>query len=192
MIRLFVRPQTQRERNVVRFSAAVCRGGALRDDTKNGCVADYDNYGLSSGYEHIPISDFIRVINFWLYSSSNTLLVIYFALFLLLQYNWPLQKIPEHTIMLFFVTPKFCLRIVFTFSWELKWPQEKLKTMLRQNFGVTNKEHYGKLWYFLEWSIMSYYVLENFKQKNFKVLLTWLLSRWDFFPLGLFDKCVIK
>ena len=59
-----------------------------------------------------------------------------------------------------------------------------------QNFGVTNKEHYGKLWYFLEWSIMSYYVLENFKQKNFKVLLTWLLSRWDFFPLGLFDKCV--
>ena len=39
---------------------------------------------------------------------------------------------------------------------------------------------------------MSYYVLENFKQKNFKVLLTWLLSRWDFFLLGLFDKCVIK
>ena len=29
----------------------------------------------------------------------------------------------------------------------LKWPQEKLKTMLRQNFGVTNKEHYGMLWY---------------------------------------------
>ena len=22
-----------------------------------------------------------------------------------------------------------------------------------QNFGVTNKEHYGMLWYFLEWSI---------------------------------------
>ena len=32
--------------------------------------------------------------------------------------------------------------IVFSFSWELKWPQEKLKTMLKQNFGVTNKEHY--------------------------------------------------
>ena len=31
--------------------------------------------------------------------------------------------------------------------------QEKLKTMLMQNFGVTNKEHYGMLWYFLEWSI---------------------------------------
>ena len=25
--------------------------------------------------------------------------------------------------------------------------------MLMQDFGVTNKEHYGMLWYFLEWSI---------------------------------------
>ena len=25
--------------------------------------------------------------------------------------------------------------------------------MLMQNFWVTNKEHYGMLWYFLEWSI---------------------------------------
>ena len=24
-----------------------------------------------------------------------------------------------------------------------------------QNFGVTNKEHYGMLWYFLEWSIAT-------------------------------------
>ena len=52
-----------------------------------------------------------------------------------------------------FVTPKFCISIVFSFSWELKWPQEKLKTTLTQNFGVTNKGHYGMLWYFLEWSI---------------------------------------
>ena len=28
----------------------------------------------------------------------------------------------------------------------------KLKTMLVQTFGVTNKEHYGMLWYFLEGS----------------------------------------
>ena len=27
--------------------------------------------------------------------------------------------------------------------------------MPMQNFGVTNKEHYGMLWYFLEWSIAS-------------------------------------
>ena len=46
------------------------------------------------------------------------------------------------------------MSIVFSFSRELKWPQEKLKTMLMQNFGVTNKEHYGMLWYFLEWSIV--------------------------------------
>ena len=31
--------------------------------------------------------------------------------------------------------------------------REKLKTMLLQNFGVTNKEHHDMLWYFLEWSI---------------------------------------
>ena len=27
--------------------------------------------------------------------------------------------------------------------------------MLMQTFGVTNKEYYGMLWYFLEWSISS-------------------------------------
>ena len=43
--------------------------------------------------------------------------------------------------MLFFVTPKFCKSIFFSFSWELKWPQEKLKTMLMQNFALTKKEH---------------------------------------------------
>ena len=26
--------------------------------------------------------------------------------------------------------------------------------MLKQNFRVTNKEHYGMLWYFLEWAIL--------------------------------------
>ena len=26
--------------------------------------------------------------------------------------------------------------------------------MLMQNFGVTNKEHYDMLWYFLGWSIL--------------------------------------
>ena len=31
---------------------------------------------------------------------------------------------------------------------------KKLKTMLMQNFGVTIKEHYGMLRYFLEWSIL--------------------------------------
>ena len=26
-------------------------------------------------------------------------------------------------------------------------------TMIMQNFGMTNEEYYGMLWYFLEWSI---------------------------------------
>ena len=54
--------------------------------------------------------------------------------------------------MLFVFHPKFCISIVFSFSWGHFNSQEKLKTMLMQNFGVTNcyKEHYGMLWYF--WS----------------------------------------
>ena len=30
--------------------------------------------------------------------------------------------------------------------------------MLMQNIGVTNKEHYGMLWYFLEWSIECFHL----------------------------------
>ena len=41
-----------------------------------------------------------------------------------------------------------------SFSWDHFNSQEKLKTMLMQKFGVTSKEHYGMLWYFLEWSIL--------------------------------------
>ena len=48
-----------------------------------------------------------------------------------------------------FVTPKFCISIAFSFSWGHFNSKEKLKTMVMQNFGVTNKEHYGMLWYFL-------------------------------------------
>ena len=43
--------------------------------------------------------------------------------------------------------------IVFSFSWGHFNSQEKLKTVIMQHFGVTNKEHYGMLWYFLEWAI---------------------------------------
>ena len=45
------------------------------------------------------------------------------------------------------------MHIVFSFSQGHFNSKEKLKTVLMQNFGVTNKEHYGMLWYFLEWSI---------------------------------------
>ena len=52
--------------------------------------------------------------------------------------------------MLFVCHPKFCISIVFSFPWGHFNSREKLKTMLIQNFGVTNKEYYGMLWYF--WS----------------------------------------
>jgi len=40
-------------------------------------------------------------------------------------------------------------------------------------FGVTNKEHYGMLWYFLEWSIKITDKLEAFfKAKNMQVYFT--------------------
>ena len=35
-----------------------------------------------------------------------------------------------------------------------------------QNFGVTNKEHYGMLWYFLEWSIARRSVASSYQGSN--------------------------
>ena len=58
-----------------------------------------------------------------------------------------------------FVDPKFCISFVLIFSWGHFNSQEKLRTKLMQNFGVTNKEHYGMLWYFLEWSIHCFLYL---------------------------------
>ena len=44
---------------------------------------------------------------------------------------------------------KICISTDFSFSWGHFNSPEKLKTMLIQNFGVTNKEYYGMLWHFL-------------------------------------------
>ena len=52
--------------------------------------------------------------------------------------------------MFFVCHPRILHRHCFSFSRGHFNSQEKLKTMLMQNFGVTNKEHYGMLWYF--WS----------------------------------------
>ena len=43
------------------------------------------------------------------------------------------------------------LPLLDSVPWEFEWPQKKLKTMLLQNFGVTNKEHYG---YVMEFSVV--------------------------------------
>ena len=42
-------------------------------------------------------------------------------------------------MMLFVRHPKICISIVFSFSWELKWPQEKLKTMRIEILGLQTK-----------------------------------------------------
>ena len=39
--------------------------------------------------------------------------------------------------------------------------RETENRMLMQNFGMTNKEHYGILWYFLEWSTVLTICLNN-------------------------------
>ena len=42
--------------------------------------------------------------------------------------------------------------------------------MLMQNFGVTNKEHYVMLWYFLEWSIRAVTTKKCEKKRDAAVL----------------------
>ena len=71
-----------------------------------------------------------------------------FSFFFLGIFQWaeltkrvPFTAEPEITEIL----TKWKAPIVFSFSWGHFNSQEKLKTMLRQNFGTTNKEHYGML-----------------------------------------------
>ena len=45
-------------------------------------------------------------------------------------------------------TPKFCISIVFSFSWELKWPQEKLKLKLEWSIGMRSS-HKSRACFFL-------------------------------------------
>ena len=45
----------------------------------------------------------------------------------------------ENTIILFVCPPICCISIVCSFSWDLKWSQEKTKTMLMQYFGGQTK-----------------------------------------------------
>ena len=65
----------------------------------------------------------------------------------------------QHTMVLFVRHPKILHKHCFQF---LLGPffnfQEKLKTMLMQKFGLTNKEHYGMLW---SCQLMSRWVFET-------------------------------
>ena len=65
--------------------------------------------------------------------------------------------------MLFVCHPKILHKHCLQFLLGVKKAQDKLKTMLMQNFGVTNKEYYGMLWYFLEWSINVNEITETWR-----------------------------
>ena len=87
--------------------------------------------------------------------------------------------------MLFVCHPKFSISIIFSFSWGHFNSQEKLKTMLMQIFEVTNKEHYGMLWYF--WSgqflisqeshpvIVYYYLFSDVLSSSISIILQMVL-----------------
>ena len=45
-------------------------------------------------------------------------------------------------------------------------PRETENNACALNFGVTNKEHYSMLWYFLEWSINKWDLLSTRENKN--------------------------
>ena len=55
-----------------------------------------------------------------------------------------------------FVTPIFSISIVFSFSWELTWPERNWKQCFCKISGRQTKRKtkiYDMLWYILEWSI---------------------------------------
>ena len=59
--------------------------------------------------------------------------------------------------------------------------------MLMQNFGVTNKEHYGMLRYFLEWSIGTWprFNIIDRRKINYKFQLQLFCVFWLFIALGM-------
>ena len=72
--------------------------------------------------------------------------ISYVSAILVIDHYRKYHNIPQYSLL---ATPKFCISIVFSFSWGHFNSQEKLKTMLMQNLGVTNKEYYSMLWHFL-------------------------------------------
>ena len=56
-------------------------------------------------------------------------------------------------MILFVCPPKFCISIVFVFSWDHCKSQEKLETMLMQNLGGGGGKQ-RVLWYFPKWPIL--------------------------------------
>ena len=49
--------------------------------------------------------------------------------------------------------------------------------MLMQNFGVRNKEHYGMLWYFLEWSICNEPGDQERRALGTRIAVVWISTK---------------
>ena len=56
--------------------------------------------------------------------------------------------------MLFVCHRKILHKHYLQFLSGVKMASRETENSTYANFGVTNKEHYGMLWYFLEWSIL--------------------------------------
>ena len=54
--------------------------------------------------------------------------------------------------MLFVCHPKILDKHCLQFLFEVKMAPRETENNAYAKFRVTNKEHYGMLWYFLEWS----------------------------------------
>ena len=61
--------------------------------------------------------------------------------------------------MLYVCHPNILQKRCFQFLLGVKMAPRETENNAYAKFGVTNKEHYGMLWYFLEWSIHVLYTL---------------------------------
>ena len=57
--------------------------------------------------------------------------------------------------MLFVGHPKILHKLCLQFPLGIKIAPRETENNAYAKFWVTKKEHYGMLWYFLEWSILS-------------------------------------
>ena len=73
--------------------------------------------------------------------------------------------------------PKFCITIVFDFSWDNCNTQEKLKTMVMQNLG-------GKQG--ASWSVWKWWVLDRFQMTSPR--LCWCTKQWNGSHVGVQKK----
>ena len=95
---------------------------------------------------------------------------------------WGLGKNGQYATSMFptmhpFCPPKFCITFVFHFSWVLQLPQDKLKTMLVQNFGGQIINNYwmrlSKISWFVCGEHINYFPKPKFEANN------WSARHWQ-------------